>query len=78
MADPVEVITIRGIEISVERLVARGCHDYMPRHMWSGSLTSIPVPKSSARDRLLAVGTKVMLPTPTTPKRRGAADHRST
>jgi phage tail protein X len=61
MADQAEIITIRGDEISVERLVSRRFRDYMPGYVERVFDLN---PGLAAMGPFLAVGTRVWLPTP--------------
>jgi phage tail protein X len=68
MADQVEIIAIRGEEISVALLVARRFRDYMPGYVERVFDLN---PGLAAMGPFLALGTRVWLPTPTLQETQG-------
>jgi phage tail protein X len=65
----VEVITIRGEEISVDKLVARRFRQYLPGYVERVLDVN---PHLAEQGPFLAVGTKVILPPPNTQEKQGA------
>lgn len=69
MSEIVEVITIRGDEISVDKLCARRWRQYLPGYV--ERVLDIN-PGLAAFGPFLPIGTKVMLPQPSTQEKQGA------
>ncbi len=69
MTDTVEVITVRGVEISVDKLCSRRWRQYLPGYV--ERVYSLN-PGLAACGRFLPIGTKVMLPSPSTQEKQGA------
>jgi phage tail protein X len=71
MGEQAEVITIRGEELTVERLVARRFRDYMPGYV--ERVFDIN-PGLAAMGPFMTVGSKVLLPRPTIQEVQGEVD----
>ncbi len=69
MTDTVEIITVRGVEIGIDKLCARRWRQYLPGYV--ERVYSLN-PGLAAFGPFLPIGAKVMLPAPSTQEKQGA------